>query len=195
MGLIDPVARRAIEACAYQRTTVGTVSVYEDWHWNLEMFAKGYSLSPRPIRPFITGENRIRCLRAWGCDRAFKRVLPPAALRQRLRMSSRAEKKRVRLLARRVVADLPAAQRGRWLVSFSRLYREALAARRAKRFGAKRRPFRIFPPAWRVKFAMVCHVLAVHRYKERDELLLAPWDDVGEVGTDVDQMSAAHRNG
>ena len=73
-----------------------------------------------------------------------------------------------------VVADLPLSERGRWLVRLARLYREVVAAARAKDAVANSRRFRLLSTAWRVKLAMVRQVLIVHRYKDQNDPLLAP---------------------
>jgi glycosyltransferase involved in cell wall biosynthesis len=56
----------------------------------------------------------------------------------------------------------------------ARLYREAVAAVRAKDAVANSRRFRLLSTAWRVKLAMVRQVLIIHRYKEQNDPLLAP---------------------
>jgi hypothetical protein len=43
------VAKRAIEECPYQRANVKETGFgYEDWHWNLEMLARGYIFVTAP---------------------------------------------------------------------------------------------------------------------------------------------------
>jgi glycosyltransferase involved in cell wall biosynthesis len=91
---------------------------------------------------------------------------------------------RAKLLASRAVAHLPAGRRGQWLVSFARLYREAMAATRS---ATARESFRLLPPSWRVKLAIVRHLLTVHRYKERDEAMLLP--DAALFAEDSDETS------
>jgi glycosyltransferase involved in cell wall biosynthesis len=78
------------------------------------------------------------------------------------------------LTERRIVRALPITDRGRWLVKFASLYREAVAAARAAPEAFGRYPWRIFPISWRVKMAMIAHVVTVHRYKERNDHLLVP---------------------
>ena len=68
-------------------------------------------------------------------------------------------------LDRRVVNDLPASVRDSWLGRFAHLYHEVVNAAREKDLASTPGRFYLLPTPWRVKLALMRHVLRVHRYK------------------------------
>jgi glycosyltransferase involved in cell wall biosynthesis len=89
-------------------------------------------------------------------------------------VSSLPEGKKGRPLDRRAALDLPESQRDRWLSGFALLYHEAVNAARDKDRASKGRQSYLLPVSWRTKLAMMRHLLRVHRYKPRDEILFVP---------------------
>ena len=89
-------------------------------------------------------------------------------------MSSRAVGRKKRALDRRVAIDLPESRQNRWLERFADLYHELLDAARNNERASKSQRSYIVPLSWRIKLAMMRHLLTVHRYKPRGENLLLP---------------------
>jgi len=84
-------------------------------------------------------------------------------------MSSFSEAERERALDRRVASVLPERKRDRWLQRFADLYRELVDAARSNDLASSRWRFRLLSTTWRIKFAIMRHLLRVHRFKASNE--------------------------